>query len=298
MLTKGVRPPSSYVTGIGTSRNVEGLLSKGIPVFEVSYKQKISNEQFIPGVINALAQEISDESRSIEVNYNIVWMTGKNSGVTFYPNDQDIGTAYVPDDPWWRNRIMMMEDPWWLNHINYLRMPGNRVIPGDEAAIQIKILERMLKVKVPIFKVYNDRFEESDFFYSKEEAENYIKDRRDMYLRTDPPNHRQYEKWSKYKVVPGEILKFNKETEAMIHNEKRTAHQFGWTQCPQFQEIKRQCIEKMENELSGSLAGEPAEFNKEELAKSIIDSLSEDKILEILKEKTAKKKVGAVPEII
>lgn len=211
----------------------------------------------------------------------VTWLTG-NMAVTKMESDKNgVGISYFPDDPWWINRIKL------INKESVIRIHSvhtdKGTIPGSVLEQQIALLEKRLREDVPIFRILENGIPKSDR-YSREEAENELESFNMIQTAIDartgqmkPVNLNK----NIYKIVEITGRAFKPEIKDMIKKYRNLPD--GWTSCQEFREIQKEIREQfaamqepvqeapktfadMLKEMSGSLS--PAE--KKALLKSVL----------------------------
>jgi hypothetical protein len=155
-----------------------------------------------------------------------------NNLVNYVVDKKGNGVAFMPDDPWWHNRIFLMDSP----NLNPVALHTDRgIINGAQVDIEIKILKQHLKCEKTIYEVVRNG-KRIEFYNTKEEAQESIDEMQEMSLHTDKTTGAVITKATsrnKFSILPSTVIDYRPEIAEIIRKFKRM--EFGWTSSEVFQ---------------------------------------------------------------
>jgi hypothetical protein len=158
------------------------------------------------------------------------WSTGHNAGVWFLGiEDHEVAIAFVPDDPFFHNRMMIHDHPEFIIEGIYSNKEG--FVQSGVVLEEMRCLREVICEEVPIWRVINPQGKEEDFFWTEAAADAFINETTTVPIG---PNHLPHEVqlYKKCKKVIGKKLRKRPEIDAMIKaNSKIT---YGWTNSLEF----------------------------------------------------------------
>jgi len=221
---------------------------RGIHFFELRYPKPADMDQTVYGPFDLKASETWDTMRQRMV-FNIRWLRENEAHIRFTPDSRGVAVAWMPDDKFWRNRIYLMDTRLlYVSIFNYHTKSGQ--YPGSMVRTEIDCMRDVLKEKKDIFKVFMDG-KERDVFRTKEEAEEFINENTEVRQKVDKITGNVVTLTSKhkFKIVPGTTIDYRDEIIDLIRRENGR-HEFGWTQCDEFQNDIKPSILKLIEERS------------------------------------------------
>lgn len=172
----------------------------------------------------------------------VSWLIGNQAMAKMESRKSGVGVVYFPDDPWWHNRIILINLMRQYS-IAALHTPGG-VVTGDVISKQMAMLKNKLMCKVPVYRVLENGVAVSDRA-TREEAEQEIETMNVVELRIDPRTGQQKPiqvKKAIYKIEEIEGEDYRPEIMALAKKYRYLEH--GWTECLEFQAIKKELIEE------------------------------------------------------
>ncbi len=250
-----------------TPKSVQLAMQKHIGMFLLVWPRKMNFDERIPGFFDVAARDNGMEvfANNMDAHISLEWNT-RNPYCTFYKvNREGLGLCWLPDDPFWHNRIVFMDNnsrrfPVW-SMIQQLTTPSGAVKDGNEVRMEIKCLEAELKEQVNIWKIVKNNQELVDF-ETKKEAEEYVETLKQPEIKADGDKgiSIQGRLHGKIDIKEGFKLKYKKEIAELIRVE-RVRHEFGWTQCDEFvKHIAPRVMERVKNERAKMIAKSPDAF--------------------------------------
>jgi hypothetical protein len=201
----------------------QAALRSGINFFELRAEKPIMFARQIQGPFTVRVTEefVSALNKS---RFNTTWITGERANVRFEVLNPKTGLAkaYLPDDPFWHNRVIIADNPN-LQHIAaYHTRDG--MYPGTGLREEINELWRAMTVEITEYTVVNAQGRMIGSFPTRKEAEKDIQD-------------------NKYKnyVVRNRLVRVKSpEILHLISNWHRSPESslYGWTDCKEFKVIK------------------------------------------------------------
>jgi len=265
---------SQYSIYPDVTKEVQRTLQARINMFQLIHPKKLNFNHKIMGPVNVRITEIDNEVGGVisgRQNLDVKWLTGAEAYVEYERiNNEGMGVAWMPDDYYWRNRVMIMNDRFLLSTVSQLRCWDNSIKTGNEVLMEIKCLESVVKKPTKIWKVFVDG-QDKDFFMTKEDAESFVLDQKSPTLITDSSmkigvGHKATHK---YEIRETTKLEYTEEIKKLI-KENQNRFQFGWTQSEYFEKVVKPEVYKMiKEERAKMIAGSKDAFviQPEELAK-------------------------------
>lgn len=260
------------------------IVRAGIGLFELSIGRKEFQDYLLIGTFNC--QVLEDDDGDVGQRFKVMWNTGRNAIIRYSVDDKGNCTAWMPDDPFWHNRVSFLNN-------KFLR-PGNLhtrdhgIIPSQQVTLEIDCLGEELQCARKIYKLFiNNNPKDSCYFYNKEDAdiekEKIMQNASQITVegKTLQPKTRSV---VRVDIKEGTKIDYKPEVSDLIKKYGRL--QFGWTQCQQFVEvIKPKVIERIK---------EKQDMLKTKDKKSVfieaIESMSDDEKDSVLTALTKKKK--------
>lgn len=233
--------------------NEQNILRYGISLFQMVYPKRLWSEKRIFGPYNLKVTETDlgefNRGGNRPPQFHVEWMTSGNAQLTFLRNkDRKTGIAYMPDDPYWHNRMILMNQRPMLSMVTQLTLPNGNVKTAAEIELEINCLESALKEEIEIFNiVMGGRI--IGTAKTKKEAEDYITDANTVQPRVTKDGHFITPKRRKreYEIYPGTATDYKQEIKELMLRE-RTGHTFGWSECSEFmQKIRPAVIEDIKS---------------------------------------------------
>ena len=213
----------------------------GIRFFELRLRGRKDNDQTLFGPFDVRVREFFDTTRQRE-RFVDTWLTGTNAHIRYEVDRRGTGVAFMPDDKYWHNRIILMNSRGLLV-MQYHTKDG--ILPGSITNAEVACMRQRLKAEVPIYTVLEDR-KPRDWFFEEKEASQFIKEQQDLVQIVDKQTgqiRKGKAQRSSYRIVPGKKLVWKPEILDLIKAE--SGHEFGWTQSLYFQEKIKPEIEAM-----------------------------------------------------
>jgi len=247
----------------------------GIPLFELRLRGRSDNDQLLYGPFDVRVTEFFDTVRRRD-RYSDKWMTDNNAHIRYEVDNRGTGVAFMPDDKFWHNRLILMNNPG-LHVMQYHTKDG--ILPGSIVNAELDCLRGRLKADVPIWRVMEDG-REKDFFFTEDEANAFIEEQ-DQAIPTLDKQTGQIKnvqaKRRKFKVVKGSKLVYKPEILKIIKTEGQ--HQFGWTECLYFQDqIKPEVEEMMKERNESNVQQDDESVRRGSIMKDIMGLSAEEKI--------------------
>lgn len=243
----------------------------GIRLFELVHPQRDPDgfKKQLGGVFAVKVTEDYDSFQNQTV-YKEQWRTGNNAFIEYKLADNR-GTliAYMPDDRWYHNRMILCDQP--AIRPNQLLSRDLGDISGAECLIQIQCLREVVCHEVPIFDIIMPDGQKFDFFYSEDEAMAFInkKERRPVGSQSIIQEVQPY---INYQKKLGKKWKKRPEVEDLIIRFK--GMQYGWTSCPEFIQNYLPKIQKLINERTQAFRGMTPNTPTMDLRSAIMDVLT------------------------
>ncbi len=210
----------------------QAAMQFGIPFFELRLRGKSDNDRLLFGPFDVRVKSYFDPVRNKE-RYTDRWLTDNQAHIRYEVNDRGTGVAFMPDDHFWHNRLMLMDNPGLLV-MQYHKKDG--IYPGAIVNMQIDCLRQRLKTEVTIWRVMEDE-RERDFFYTKDDAQAFINEFEQAVPTLDKATgqiRNANRKRRNFKIVEGKKLNYKPEISALIKKER--GHKFGWSECLYFKD--------------------------------------------------------------
>lgn len=154
-----------------------------------------------------------------DVAYDEKWQTGKNAYISFESvSKHGLSVAFMPDDRYYHNRVMLMDNPQYAIHRMHTSRDG--IVPGTFIKNEIDCLREVLREMVPIYKVVEMLYNREVYYsYKKDDCKDYIQ---------------KFGGGAKYNIVPGTKSTYKPHIMDLI--KKYNRQHTGWTDCDKFRE--------------------------------------------------------------
>jgi hypothetical protein len=222
--------------------NYETALRAGIRFYVCRFPKRGINNRTMFGFFDV---KVGEQILTDQVNphYNERWLTGSDANIVFQKQGKSqILIAFIPDDRWYHNKMMIAEHPWLILEGLYSNDQG--MANSQEAIIEIQSVREITYTKAEIFKVLDSSGTEIDFFFEKPLAEKFIAQKVHRTTAAGFPYEAQpylecsIEPWM-YPVRKPEIVR-------LINEHRNEA--YGWTNCPEFRNVWMPQIEALISE--------------------------------------------------
>lgn len=239
----------NMIPSAGISEDAQVKLRAGISIYEIRSIYRRFFAYSVMGPVDVKVQE-NDMAGPImgQMQHSITWQTKYRAGVRFELMDRKRGNCicWMPEDPFWRNRIFLMDNGFLYHGLYALHTPSEGMIPAGTVHQWINIMREFLKEKVPIWRVFINNKERS-FHYTKESAQAEIAHLKYEDSRTQIVGQQLESVQGKIfstDIQEGFRLQYRAEIRKLIMDNKRK-FEFGWTQCPEFQANIKPAIENL-----------------------------------------------------
>ena len=235
----------------------------GINFFELRWLRPIKNVQFVYGPYDLTCGE-NWNTAARRTDFWVNWRKEADAHIRYIPGPEDVAVAWMPDDPYWRNRIFMMDtyaifETLWGYHTKEGYWQRSYIQPEIEAMVEV------LKHKVKRHTVLRSG-KEIDHFATKKEALYFIETKEEIKQIIDPKTQQIRAIRPKHKYTTGtvEALEYKDEIRELIKRE-HGRHAFGWTESQFFlkeirPQIDKTIIKKREESQSKALGLEKLSF--------------------------------------
>lgn len=226
----------------------------GVPLFELRLPHKATTDKeiFGPFEVNVIEDEDAPFNSPLNRRFRYDWRTSRDAYIKYSVDKHGNGVCFMPDDPWWHNRLYLVDSP--RTFVANLRKRDGAIISGAEVRIEIDCLRDELKHERKIFKVLRNG-KEISFHFAKADAKAEIDDllANESVLKMHPGSKQLVQtKTKRYKYDiddKGTFLTYKPEIEELINiygPRGKQRQEYGWTQCQQFQEdIKKKVMEEV-----------------------------------------------------
>ena len=199
---------------------LQPAMESGLSFFEIRFQGEKRFNMNVFGFYDVIVERNMEMVRRSSVRYNVDWRTGRDAKITFKCENQKTGLsiAFMVDDPFWHNRMMMAFNPVYMIfalHTREGQIPGS-IVSGEIECMREICMEKAIQYVAinPLNRTLCADYDESvveDFIQSKQKG-----NRRPVRLRKLKRNA--------YITRP-EIIQ-------IIHDNDR--NQFGWTNSEAF----------------------------------------------------------------
>lgn len=266
-------PASSNAT---MTEEQNDLVSAGVMLFEVRQAIGKNNRQQFFNLFDASVKFNQIGTQLVpEINYR----TSNDACVVIEADKNGIGLGFIPDDPWWHNRLVLLGDKNW-NVVALHTKHGT--IEGDKVRRELQLLEDRLYYQKPCFEIHkNGKFEK--YFWTKQECEDEIETLSTAailptYNKTTGAIAGGSVKKEKYTIVPSSRRAPKDLIQQLINKYKRNSH--GWTNCREFEDIQREMIPAIEQVRNSD--SRPSAPSREDF-KDMIAQMPKEDIISLLK---------------
>ena len=209
------------------------MIQVGIPLFQLVWPRAIFFEQKIDGIFGVTVSAPDPGTRP-----DVQWHWSGDAKLVFKPvNKRGLGVAWMPDDPWFKNRVHLLIHPWILNMVKQERLPTGEIKSQAEIIFECKVMETILKKPVPIFEVLlNGSKRGGCYFYTEKEAADFITEQGRIEVKIGKGGNFEPKRVTKdvWTCAPGERLTWKDEVLAVITREGNKK-QYGWTESKEFE---------------------------------------------------------------
>lgn len=239
-----------------------------IGIFQLKYSKRLFQDKTIGGIFDVMFFTDSDDDMPQQrANITEKWLTGAGAVVRFEA-DYD-GRCWFPDDPFWHNRLVIMDTPLIYNTIEYLRTSDGLIKSAGEVRMEIDCLADVLKYKKKVYAVYINHVEKT-FFADKADAEAWVADEKDRISKLPP--QQALSSTRKYNIRETITLDYKDEIKEIVRKEGGK-YQFGWTQSTYFLEKVRPAVMELIASKDVPVAAASVGINEEELIKVATDKM-------------------------
>lgn len=238
----------------------------GVRFFEIRFPRPIQNPQPLFGCFDIDVQEEIDPVNARPF-YETKILTAPLAQVRFEPiNDKGSAVAFMFDDEFWHNRIVMIDNKWLLNNFVAIHSRDG-VVPASSARIELIALEEVVNEDVVIWKLMNEHGKEVTFFRNeREKSKGFTKEYEDQ----------------GYYIEEGTMRVKSKFCQDLIKRYDRG--RYGWTDCEEFREdIVPKVNELIKKRRIQTIAKNPTAGDSTAVLTELLSNLSKDTIVEILK---------------
>jgi len=264
----------------------------GLGMFEVRGFIGEHRSPMIMGFFNVSTKIDTSSGRPIP---NVKWHTGNEAIIRIESKANGVGVGYIPDDPWWHNRVSLLS----FSKVYDLMAlhTNNGVLPGASVKKQIAMLRDRLMEETTVYRILKDGVPVSDRD-TKKEAEREMDSFKMVQLRTDATTGLQRPidmNTSEYEIIEIKGTGFRKEITELV--KKYRGLEYGWTECLEFQKIQEEIMEKFNEIETAPAISSPGAFIKDAMS-----GLSKEEKIALLKnilnddEPKEKKKSKTKPE--
>lgn len=207
---------------------------------------------------------------------SVTWHTGNEAIIRAESRANGVGVAYIPDDPWWHNRVKLLS---FSKVYDIIALHTNKgVLPGTSVKKQMTMLRDRLMEETTVYRILKDGMPVSDR-NTKKEAERELDSFKMVRLQMDSTTGIQKPidiNTSEYEIVEVKGIGFRKEI--LDLEKKYRGLQYGWTECLEFQKIQEEIMAKF-NEIEAV----PAIATPEASLKDALGGLSKAEKIALLK---------------
>lgn len=208
----------------------ERLIRAGVALFECRVPYQYFFDKTVMGPYNCVAEEFGEPGRASKITLN--WITGLNAGVVYNADPKGNCIGWIPDDPWYHNRLVLMGDPK-LNPI-MRHSPREGLVGLPILKLEFKAIRNLILCNVPIWKVMKNGVERG-FFYTKKEAEMELEELNTVALKVDTRTGEMKavdKNKIRYSIEEGAKQDFKPEIKELVRNYQ--VLQYGWTSSEAF----------------------------------------------------------------
>jgi glutaredoxin-related protein len=225
------------------------------------------------------------------------WLRDNQSVCRIESKANGVGVGYIPDDPWWYNRVKLLslEKVYTITGLH----TSKGVVPGDVVKKQLNLLRNRLMHETVAYRILRDGVGVSDRD-TKAQAEKEMNSFKMVQIQTDATTGKQVPvniDTSEYEIIEIKAMAFRPEIVELV--KKYKGSEFGWTDSLEFREIRKEVIAQF-NEIETL---PQVQATPEASLKDALSSLSKEEKIALLKNilsddepKDTKKKSKAKPE--
>ena len=240
----------------------QAAIRAGINFIEIETERPLHFGRQIMGPFNVSARE---EYNTIgqRTDYIVDWLTGDKASIRFDLPSGKAGPsgktakAYMPDDKFWHNRVMVCDNPDLQRITAYHTREG--MFPGAVILAEINALYEEITVPAVEYTIYNAMGRPVGSFESRAAAEQDIK-------QNGYKNHEVRER----------AIRAKSPAVLAMMREWRTGHRsrFGWTDCREFSEIQNKVAARVKAmQTSAPLAVPSSALDPEQLNAAIVAAI-------------------------
>lgn len=197
----------------------------------------------------------------------VTWHTSNAATARLESGKNGIGVAYFPDDPWWTNRIRLIDKDKVLKVAALHTSQG--VVPGGVIEAQIRALEERLREDVVRYRILENGIPKSDRD-TREEAEDEIESfnmlQTSIDARTGQMKAVNLNK-KRYTIIEIKHRAFRQEIKDLIKKYRNLEH--GWTECAEFRKIQNELVAEFKNNKSEAISQEATPKSLAEILKEM-----------------------------
>lgn len=225
---------------VGTlPEQMQDIVMAGIPLIEFRAYLGEYITRMIGGLFVAKVKMDSSNGRPRPL---VTWQTQNNAIVRIESDKKGIAIGFCPDDPWWHNRVLMMD---WVDYRVSARYSEKGVMSGINLLQEIAILSKHLRMRTPIFRISKNGTPISDR-ETYEDCEAEIESLNQMAPMIDKASGMmriQSIRKDKYKIdeVLGTV--WRPTVKALIKKYRNL--EYGWTSCLEFREIQNSVMKEV-----------------------------------------------------
>lgn len=209
----------------------ERIYNAGIALFELRAPYKFYFDKTAMGPFNVIVDEI--ERTRGDPQRVITWVTMMSPGIRYVSDSKGNCIAWMPDDPWWHNRIVLMTDPL-LNPV-MRHSPKEGLVPASIIRLELQAMRTVLNTSYEKWRVLKDG-KRVDDVSSEEEAKDLIEEKKQVSLRLDQASGAMKAvalNRAKYSTEKIFVSDYKKEVREIIR--ANLGLQNGWTSSEDFQ---------------------------------------------------------------
>jgi len=256
-------------------------LNSGVNFFEIRTERPIFYTRHLQGPFAvAVHEEYNGVLRKTE--YVETWHTGERASVRFEvyeggPGQEKYAAAYIPDDPWWHNRLIIIDNKYTELLSAYHTKLG--VFPGVMATREIAIFHKLITIESTEWGIKNALGTRIASFPTKELAEKDVNEH-------GYKNHRIEPFIARIKAPHVQQL-IDDWTQGRLRS------RFGWTDCQQFAAIREQAIKEMRAQVSTMTPQQMAAPAPVELSEDVVIAA----LLKLPREKLGEVRTALMPKM-
>jgi len=247
-----------------------------IPLYQLVFPAVAMWEERIWGPFNVNVTIEDTEFRRANPRIHAKWFTKQDAYITYSRVDKKTAVAWMPDDPFWHNRLFLMDSEALLRQVTHKRT-HNEMLNQLQVKLEVDCLREALCEEVPVWSVIENRRMRGDF-ESKDAAETWISDLTapEMKVINGVMTAVKAKKRDMQVVVRKKIVRKPQISE--LAEKEKYKHEFGWTQCTYFTEqIQPAVREKIKEKMSQVDGTQAAPVNVQSMIQGISEMTAEQK---------------------